>query len=333
MLVNAFYFDGKTSRRHAVTLQVQDEVAHVQDEQGSSLRRCPLHQLKVSERFSQASRKVTFPDGAYLEIQDEHAFVALLNRTHHRDSLVVRMQQNVRASIAAMLALIALLVLSYFYVLPAAAQLIADTLPASVGQSIGKNTLEFLDRKVLAPTQLPPARQEAIQTRFHMLTSVLPDAPPYQIVFRQSRIGANALALPSGQIILTDQIINLLNDDDAVMGVLALELGHVQHRDLMRQLLQGSMIAAATTLLWGDFSAVLANIPTVILNLKYSRDIERDADDYALALFKLNGMDRQKLADVFIKLERQEHGSGNVPPYLSTHPGNAERIQRILQAH
>ncbi|MFY0104218.1 M48 family metallopeptidase, partial [Acinetobacter baumannii] len=87
-----------------------------------------------------------------------------------------------------------------------------------------------------------------------------------------------------------------------LMGVLAHELGHVHRRHLMRRLIQSSAIAATATLLFGDVSAVLANIPTVLLDLKYSRDIEREADDYAIAMFKANGLPRQKLALVFEKL-------------------------------
>ena len=43
--VAAFYFDGKTSRRHAVTLDVADGVATIS---GEAERVCPITQLRVS---------------------------------------------------------------------------------------------------------------------------------------------------------------------------------------------------------------------------------------------------------------------------------------------
>lgn len=334
--VTAFYFDGKSSRRHTVTLQVADGVAHISSLVGDAApieRTCPIAQLRVSERLSRAARKVTYPDGAYLEIQDRHAFAELLHSTRHQDSLVVRVQQNWRATLAATATLIALLVLSYLYVLPAAAGLIARSLPLSVEQRIGAGALDFLDQHVLAPTALPEAQRAAITARFRGLTAPMENLPPYQIVFRKSRIGPNAFALPSGQIVLTDEIVTLLNDDDAVMGVLAHELGHLQRRHLMRRLIQSSAVGALATLLLGDVSAVIANVPTVLLDMKYSRDVEREADDYAIALFKANGMSRQKLAYVFEKLGQQESAGANaIAPYLSSHPASAERVGRILQA-
>ncbi|WP_050476890.1 M48 family metallopeptidase [Herbaspirillum rhizosphaerae] len=341
--VAAFYFDGKTSRRHVVTLEVIDGMARIYgsgqnagDTDTAPVERvCPIAQLRVSERLSRAARKVTYPDGAYLEIQDQAAFAALLESTSHRDSLVVRMQQNWRATLAAAAALIAVLAVSYLYLLPAASGLIAHSLPVSVEQRIGDGALDFLDKHILAPTALPAAQQAAIAARFTMLTAPMAqmnELPPYEIVFRKSRIGPNAFALPSGQIVLTDEIVTLLNDDDAVMGVLAHELGHLQGRHLMRRLIQSSAIGAAATVLFGDVSAVIANIPTVLLDMKYSRDVEREADDYAIALFKANGMSRQKLAYVFEKLGEKEASGHGVPPYLSSHPASAERVQRILNA-
>ncbi|MBW9336006.1 M48 family metallopeptidase [Herbaspirillum aquaticum] len=330
MTVSASYYDGKTSRRHLVTLSVTDGVAQVR---GEVERDCPIAQLRVSERLNRAARKVSFPDGAYLEIIDAAAFSSLLRETGHRDSLVVRLQQSWRHALAACAALVAVVVLSYLYLLPLAAQGITALLPVSVDRQVGQGTLDFLDQHVLAPSQLDDQRARAITSRFRALATPLADVPDFQLVFRKSRIGPNAFALPSGQIVVTDDIVQLLDDDDALMGVLAHELGHVHRRHLMRRLIQSSAIAAAATLLFGDVSAVLANIPTVLLDLKYSRDIEREADDYAIAMFKANGLPRQKLALVFEKLE--DMGKGKDSPaarYLSSHPANEERIAHILGA-
>lgn len=327
MRIPAFYFDGKTSRRHAVTLQVDEGMAHVD---GDIERHCPIADLRVSERFNRAARKVTFPDGAYLEIQDQAAFRELLHATRHHESIVVRVQQNWRASLMAVVVLIAVVVAGYVYALPAAAGLIAKSLPVEVDRKVGIGTLEFLDKHALSPTQLPAARRQAIVARFNAMTTPIPDAPAYDILFRKSRIGPNAFALPSSQIVVTDEIVQLLGDDDALMGVLAHELGHLHQRHLMRRLIQSSAIGAAATVLFGDVSAVLANIPTVLLDMKYSRDVENEADDYAIAMFKANGMPRQKLAYVFEKLE--EKSGSDIPPYLSSHPASKDRVQRILSA-
>lgn len=325
-IVAALYFDGKSSRHHSVLLTVREQVAVVS---GDIQRECAISDLRVSERFRNARRKVTFPDGAYLEILDPAAFDALLARTGYQDSLVVRVQQSWRGTMAAFAVTAAILVLGYLYGLPAAANLAAKALPVNVERMIGRETLSFLDKRMLSPSTLPPARQQAIAGRFRNLVTPAEGAPAYEIIFRKSRIGPNAFALPSGHIVLTDELVHLVDNDDAVMAVLAHELGHLHERHLTRRLIQGSMIGAAATLLFGDVSSVIANIPTVMLDLKYSRDAEREADDYAIAMLKKNGISVSALIHVFEALEKEP---GDHSPYLSSHPPASERIARIRGA-
>ncbi|HYD81040.1 MAG TPA: M48 family metallopeptidase [Paucimonas sp.] len=323
MGIPAYYFDGATSRRHRVELSVQAGVAAIS---GDVQRQAALSELRVSERGRNAPRKVTFPDGAYLEVLDNAALSALLAETGHRDSFVVRMQQSWRLTAAALALTIAVLALGYLHGLPALSRAIAFSLPAKAEQAIGGEVLEFLDKHLLAPTALDAARRTAIETRFRALVPPRADAPPYELVFRKSKIGPNAFALPSGQIVLTDEIVTLLGDDDAVMGVLAHELGHLHERHLLRRMIESTAIGIAATALLGDVSAVIANIPTLMLDLKYSRDAEREADDYAVAMLRANAIPETKLALVFEKLGGK---SGEPPPYLSSHPLSSERIARI----
>ena len=323
--VPARYFDGQTSRLYQVTLTVSDGVALLA---GDIERSCPLDQLHVSERSSHAVRKVSFPDGAYLEIADQAAFNLLLHDTGHRDGWVVRLQQSWRGAVFATLATIVALWLSYLYLLPLVAKGVAYAVPQSVERQLGQGVLDMLDRHVFAPSELDGARQQALRARFARLTVPDDGMPEHRIVFRKSKIGPNAFALPSGDIVLTDEMVALMPDDDAVMGVLAHELGHLQKRHLTRRIIQASAVGAGAALLFGDVSTVVAALPPMLLDLKYSRDVEREADDYAIAMLRQNGIALEHLAQVFVALGKL----GDAPPYLSSHPASAERIARIRAA-
>lgn len=326
MGIPASYFDGKTSRKRNVELSVQDGIASIS---GDAERACPIADLRVSERVRHAARKITFPDGAYLEVHDNAALNQLLAATGYQDPLVVRMQQSWRAALLAGGLTAAVLVLGYLYGLPAASKAVAKALPEKVERTIGRETLDFLDRRLLAPSALEQAQRDAIVTRFKALAPPRDDVPGYEIVFRKSNIGPNAFALPSGQIVLTDEIVKMVDDEDAVMGILAHELGHLHERHLMRRIIQSSAIGAVATVLFGDVSSVAANVPTLMLDLKYSRDAEREADDYAVAMLKANGIGLSSLVRMFEKLGEK---SGAPAPYLSSHPATAERIERIRRA-
>jgi Zn-dependent protease with chaperone function len=323
MGIPAFYFDGKTSRRQRASLTVDAGIAIVS---GETPRQCPVIKLRVSERLKSAARKVTFPDGAYLEILDNEGFDALLDATGHQDSLLVKVQQSSRYSLLACALTVAVLVFVYLYGLPVLAGVVAKALPESVERAIGQESLDFLDSRMFAPSELPLERQREIIDRFASLTPPAADTPQYEIVFRSSRIGPNAFALPSGHIILTDEIVELLGNDDALIGVISHELGHLHERHLLRRIIQNSAIGATATVIFGDVSSIVANIPTLMLDLQYSRDAESEADDYAVAMLKANGINPTALAEAFESLDKE---MDERTPYLSSHPPASERIERI----
>ncbi|GGB94895.1 peptidase M48 [Oxalicibacterium flavum] len=328
MSIPALYYDGKTSRAHRVTLDVSDGTAFIR---GEAERSCALSELRVSERTRHAGRKVTFPDDAYLEIQDVPAFEAMLEETGFADSSVVRAQQSWRGALMALALTAFLLVAGYLYGLPLAAEIIAKIMPDRIERSVSTGLLDFLDKRILAPSELPPARQAALSERFASMTPPMSGTPAYTIVYRKSRIGPNAFALPSGEIVMTDELVQLMDNDEQVIAVLAHELGHLHERHLMRRIIQSSAVGAVVTLIFGDASAVVANIPTVMLDMHYSRDAEREADDYAMAMLKANGIPLAEMAHGFDKLQKAV-GDDPSGSWFSSHPSTQERIERIEKA-
>ena len=328
--VEASYFDGRTSRLHRVTLTVHDGVAQVR---GEAERDSPLGELCVSERSQRALRKVTFPDGAYLEVRDLAGMAALLHSTGHSDSWVVRIQHSWRGALAAAAGTLALVGLGYFYVLPVAADWLARRMPPGMEHQLGQGVLAILDQRVFKPSRFSDQRMAELSGRFRQLQPPGGAVPDWRLVFRQSRIGPNAFALPSGDIVLTDEMVRLLKDDEAVMGVLAHELGHLHHHHMTRRVIQGAVVTAGAAVLVGDVSSLLTTAPAALLDMKYSRDAEREADDYAIAMLRYNGIPLEHLAAVFERLQKleQEHDV-KLNGYLSSHPATDERIAHVRAA-
>ena len=122
---------------------------------------------------------------------------------------------------------------------------------------------------------------------------------------------------------LTDELARLLGDDDeTLMGALAHDLGYLQRRHLMRRVGHG----AATMALFGDAWAMLETVLAMLLDLKYSRDAELKADDFAAALMAPVRLDRKRLAAA---LERLAGDGEQANAYLSSHPATAERVARL----
>src|SRR5207253_5111075 len=130
---------------------------------------------------------------------------------------------------------------------------------------------------------------------------------PYKIQFPQSFLGANAFALPSGIIVVTDDLVRLSRSDDEVLGVLAHELGHVKHRHTMRRLLEGSATALIIAGVTGDVASttsLAAAAPTLLLQTRHSRDNEREADADAVQTTRRADPDPTHLARIRTRTER-----------------------------
>lgn len=337
-MIPVTFFDGRSSRAHPATLAVEAQQAVLRDASGAELRRAPLSGVRVSERVRRAPRLVTFADGAFCEITDHAAFDHMLAATGHRDSLVARAQNSWRLAGLAVAALVAVLVLGYYLLLPWGAGMMARAVPPEVEARLGKLTLASLDNGMVKPTRLPAAEQQRIRSAFAALKRPPDTDHDYQVLFRQGgEIGANALALPGGTIVVTDELVGLAGTGPGMMGVLAHEAGHVAGRHGLQQVIQGSALAALSAYLFGDISSVLAGVPAAILTLRYSRDHEREADAYAIEVMQRNGLPPAALADVLVRLENRRGAASDAEPergqdFMSTHPPTQARIEALRRA-
>jgi Zn-dependent protease with chaperone function len=336
-MVSADYYDGKSARAHSVRLSLSADALLVQ---GDGIdRREPLHTLHVSEPMGAAPRLIKFADGAHCEVRDHAALAALLEAGGHRDGWVVRLQSRWGWALAAVIIAVAGGAAGYRWGLPAVSEWIAFKLPDKALAQMGQSTLAFLDEGVLSPSSLPAARQHSLSNAFEKLA--VPDGmgAGHEIVFRNGRaIGANAFALPDGTIVVTDQLVSLARHDEEIIAVLAHELGHLSRRHSLRMLIQGSIVGFVAAWYLGDVSNVAAGLPTVMLQARYSRDHEREADEYAAAMLKANGISPSRLADMLEKLE-QAHASKKSGEdgeqtdvfggYLASHPATSERIKAL----
>jgi Zn-dependent protease with chaperone function len=347
-MISANYFDGQSARLHPVELQAADGALTVM---GSAITQAYAYaQVQLAEPFTHAPTVLYFTDGARCEVADRDAGHALAEALGYRKSAVMRWQERWYAALAALVLLIGLGAAFVIWGVPALADRIAEAIPPSLDQQVGASALEGLEAKLLTPSRLSDQRIAEVE---QVLKSIAPRDPrhPIRLLVRSApQLGANALALPNGTIVVTDaMILHILGkasefDDDQraqLAGVLAHEVGHVQRRHSVRVLARSSLTAAASATLFGDFSAVAAGVPAVLMNMHYSREMETEADAYAIRLLGQKGISTEPLADLFDSLEQDHQGDpqaklprwmSNSMAYMSSHPASAERSERLRKA-
>jgi len=339
-LLNAHYFDGKTSSAHIVSLSLDGPDLLVS---GSGFElRYPLHSVRISERLGSTPRQLTFADGSHCEVTDHAALDALLASIGVKHGWLDVLHHSLRWALLAAAATVVFLIVAYRYLLPWGAEALSAHIPREVLQKMGETTLTTLDQHLLQPSKLPAARRQALVERFARLKPLPGDAGHYHIDFRSAPgIGPNAFALPDGSIVLLDELVALTPDDDEIVAVLAHERGHIERRHSARMVLQSSIVGLFAVWYMGDFSTLLTALPVVIIEAGYSRDMEREADGYAMQLLQLNNLSPCLLTSLLDKLEAHQAPKKvkqapdsparqtQVLDYLSSHPGTAERAARL----
>ena len=326
--IPARYFDGRSTQDYAVSLSIEAGQVKLRGE--GILRDEALTALEISERTRYGARRIAFAEGAYVEAVDRVAFDTLLASAAVPESQVVHWQQSWSLTLAALGLTLFTLSAGYLWGLPWFATIVAQAVPAETELSIGRTALESLEGEFFRDSQLPIARQEVLRSRFDTAVkrALGEQAPAYSLLFKKSRVGPNAFALPGGFIVMTDELVALTKDDDAILGVLAHELGHVQHQHTLRNLVSASVVGAVALVIWGDASTIMASIPTILLQTRYSREFETEADSFALEFLHRAQIPTAAMATMFRALQKSS-GPDVAPALLRSHPATEERIQRF----
>lgn len=142
----------------------------------------------------------------------------------------------------------------------------------------------------------------------------------------------NAFALPGGPIFITRGLLNLMDSEAELVGVLGHEIAHVTARHAVTQLTR-AQFAQLGLGIGGILFPELQPFGNVfstgldLLFLKYGRGAERQADELGFNYARAAGYDVAEFDDVFTSLQRYgalEERSA-LPSWLASHPAPEER--------
>lgn len=335
------WFDGRSPKPHAVTLRVEAGELLMQVGE-SETRRYPLARVRWPERRTHGQRQAELPDGGVIQHADAVEWDAWAQANGLQDSAVVGWMQSWRATLVALAGAVVFLAAAWLWGVPWLSQTLAHQVPDSLDRHVGEQSLQQLDRLFLRPSQLPQKQQDELRHRFaSAVERAYPqgDAPHWELAFHASPVlGANAFALPGGFMVMTDELVDLLKDQpDALVGVLAHELGHVEHRDGLDMVVRASLISALVGVVLGDASGFLATVPATLATQAYSRDTERRADAHAARVLHAAGIPPSAMAVFFERMLAEadsdapsgddEDEGVSLPIAIGSHPDHAERIR------
>lgn len=335
--LDATWYDGRSSRGRPARLS-QPAAGTLRIESEGETLEFAIAELTLSPRLGRTVRTLAMPGEGQLQLDDSPLLDQWLPVPSRVEAWADWLERRRSAAITAGVATVLGVVLFFQVGLPWMANKVAPIVPRAMERTISEQALQLIDRMQLQPSKLPEERQLALQLAFKDLVAGLPRELDYRLSFRDAKgLGPNAFALPDGHVVVTDQLVELVDgNDDELLAVLAHEAGHHEHRHGMRQALESSAVVVVAGFLFGDLSgtgSLSVSIPVLLLESGFSRSHEREADDFAFLLLEKKGRSPADFAAVMRRLSQHygEKDFGTVS-YLSTHPPSAERVQAAERA-
>jgi len=152
----------------------------------------------------------------------------------------------------------------------------------------------------------------------------------------------NAFAIPGGYIFVTTGLLVLAENEQEIAAVLSHEISHVTARHISQMIEKAkrlniaSMVAILAAMLAGgggagsQAGAAMAMATAEALTLKYTREMEVDADQNSLHYLIRAGYDPNGMISFLNKMMRMSLAlAPKIPAYLSTHPALEDRISLL----
>ncbi len=247
--------------------------------------------------------------------------------------------------LAGSLATLALLVLGIWWSLDAMSAAAARQVPVAWEDKLGASVIaqyrigkDFMPDKEAGPL-LRPLTDPLVQA--------LPSASRrYALHFHVANDPViNAFALPGGYVVINSGLILNAKTATELQGVLGHEISHVTQQHGLRAVIRSTGIYVIAQTLIGDASgliAVAANAGPLLLNMKYSRDFEREADAKGFDLLKRAQIDPRGMVAFFRTVQAEQKKQMDKIPdenarrameaaqgFIGSHPETVERIATL----
>jgi Zn-dependent protease with chaperone function len=325
----AIYFDGRSSRRHLVTLKFRER-----------LELDELDQPRVAWSYEDI-RRADSPSGilrlsclsalglARLEIRDAGLASEVIARCPRIDEnrpgghafTIVGWSLAAAASILAMV----------WFGVPLVAERLTPLVPPAFERRLG----DVADSQIKVIFGNKICNNPAGQAAFTKLVTTLREAAGLDPSVRSAVLSTavpNAFALPGGRVYLFDGLLAKAQNPDEIAGVLAHEFGHLKHRDGTRNLIHNGGTSFLIGLLFGDVTGSGAMIfaSRSLLTASYSREAEQSADDFSIEMMHKLGRPTKPMGELLFRVTGKQ-GDHSLT-ILTGHPLTEDRLQHMTEA-
>lgn len=340
MDIDGYWYPAGSASRQSAKLRLEGERFFLHTDEGRILEG-RYRTVEISPRVGNISRKITFSNQSVFETSDNDALDQWIGSQPRgfKRNWSHRLESRWHWIALALVAVVIFIFSMTKWGLPWTSQVVAKHMPDAIIEYISEGSFELLDSWILEPSALTDTQRQTLIDRFN--SRLVDDEARYTLHFRKLGM-PNALALPSGDLIVTDSFVSLATEEefDAVM---LHEIGHVKMRHGMQQLVRSSIVTFIVAMIAGEPSGleeVIVALPVFLMQSHYSRAHESEADDFALNAMMQKNIDPIHFATIMEKLGefevekgtteqgKDDEGGVSMLDYISSHPATADRIEK-----
>ncbi len=336
-MLQASFFDGISSTPKSVELNFQGSelvFSYIDSIHQSITLRWRAPEVRHEKHSQGKFRKIIHQSNELVFLEIEGQDFAKLD--HWLDQYSVENSKyalflNRGLMIGLLLAALAFFPLLYFFGLPLLTNYAAENIPVKLEKQMGEE---------MAKSLLVGFEENKVKSAYadSLVACVAGDFRIPVKIHVVNSTELNAFALPGGQIFVFSALLEACKTKEELIALLGHEIGHVQLRHTTKSMMQSMIGSTLLSLVISDYNGV-AGVATQqaakLKDLGYSRELEKDADEYSITLLSKTQLNPHGIVNLFTIFEAEEEKQGTeIPQFLSSHPLTKERIKaakKIIQ--
>lgn len=188
------------------------------------------------------------------------------------------------------------------------------------------------------PQSKDPVVQQYVDSVATKVLATVPEKKRQEFRFTFDVIDApndvNAFALPGGHIFVMSGLLEAVDSEAELAGVLSHEVAHVVAGHPSQQLAAQVGVQTLGAIALGGNPGLIQQLAASIVATGYlaahTREMEEEADTLGVQFLASAGYDPRGMSSFFAELARLQKSSPNfVERFVSTHPAPAERSRRV----
>ena len=231
-----------------------------------------------------------------------------------------------RTLIFIILIIIGLAVFSLFYALPWAGEKVSNYIPVEAEGFIGEGVAKLVNEE----SKINDSANYYLKQFVNQLE--LDDTYKINVQVIESD-DINAFALPGGYIFVYSGILDKMTSYEQLVALIGHEVSHVTNRHSLKSICRNFATDFVISSVVGDANSISAGLlskASEFKQLKYSRELETEADNKGMELMLENKVDPNGMLNLLRLLKEEATEMPEFMKYLSTHPDTDSRIENIL---